>query len=141
MKAVGANISVAWPHDGNNREKGSGETLAALYKREPQGLLMLPQHATFPEGGYQFEAGIAEMQTRMEMGQFKVAAHLADWFEEQRNYHREAGLVVKAHDDLMSASRIGVMARRHGRPLPILGGKYQRRRTQAVARDVDFPLN
>lgn len=140
MKAVGANIPVAWPHDGNNREKGSGETLAAIYKRDPCGLLMLPTHATFPDGGYQFEAGIVEMQSRMEVGQFKVAAHLADWFEEQRNYHREAGVVVKVHDDLMSASRIGVMARRFGRPLPIIGGKFARRRTQANASDVDFNL-
>ena len=140
MKAYAANIPVAWPHDGNNREKGSGEALAAIYKREPQGLLMLPSHATFPDGGYNFEAGIAEMQTRMEAGQFKVAAHLADWFEEQRNYHREAGLVVKVHDDLMSASRVGIMARRFGKPLPLIGGKFQRRRTQAVAAGVDFDV-
>jgi hypothetical protein len=138
MKAVGANIPVAWPHDGNNRDKGSGEALAAIYKREPQGLLMLPSHVTFPDGGYSFEAGVSEMQTRMELGQFKVAAHLNDWFEEQRNYHRKDGMVQKVHDDLMSASRIGVMGRRFGRPLPILGGKYQRKRAQAVASDVDF---
>ena len=138
MKAIGANIPVAWPHDGNNRDKGSGEVLASIYKREPQGLLMLPTHATFPDGGYSFEGGVAEMQTRMEAGQFKVAAHLADWFEEQRNYHRKDGLVVKVHDDLMSASRIGVMARRFGKPLPIMGGAYQRKRAQSVAKDIDF---
>lgn len=139
MKAYASNIPVAWPHDGNNRDKGSGEALAAIYKREPQGLLMLPTHVTFPDGGYSFEAGIAEMQTRMEMGQFKVAAHLIEWFEEQRNYHRENGLVIKLHDDILSATRIGVMGRRFGKPLPLLGGKSApRRREQGMARGVDF---
>ena len=142
MKAYAANIPVAWPHDGNNREKGSGETLAAIYKREPNGLLMLPGHTTFPDGGYSFEGGIAEMQTRMETGQFKVAAHLNDWFEEQRNYHRENGLVVKLHDDLMSASRVGVMGRRFGKPLPLVGGvSFKRRRETAYASGVDFDLS
>ena len=44
-----------------------------------------------------------------------MAAHLVDWFEEFRTYHRKDGLIVKLRDDLMSASRIGVMMLRYAR--------------------------
>jgi len=47
---------VAWPHDGG---RGAGiltsETATAIYKK--LGLAMRPTHATFPDGGYNFEAG------------------------------------------------------------------------------------
>ena len=55
------------------------------------------------------EAGIQEMLTRMQTGRFKVFSHLEDWFEEFRLYHREKGLIVKLRDDLLSATRIGIM--------------------------------
>ena len=42
--------------------------------------------------------------------------------EEYRDYHRKDGLIVKERDDIMSATRIGVMARRFGRPV-LLGSK------------------
>jgi hypothetical protein len=54
----------------------------------------------------------------MRDGRFKVAAHLADWFDEFRGYHRKDGLIVKLNDDLMSATRIAVMARRHAKDAP-----------------------
>jgi hypothetical protein len=113
IKAVAPSVHVAWPHDGAAREAGSGEPLAALYKRE--GLKMLAGHATHAAGGYSTEAGILEMLTRMRDGRFKVAAHLADWFDEFRVYHRDKGQIVKVNDDLMSASRIAVMAHRKAR--------------------------
>lgn len=144
MKVVGAGVPVAWPHDGDSREKSSGETLATAYRK--QGLLMLPEHATWPDGGYSTEAGILEMQQRMEDGRFKVADHLADWFSEYRDYHRKDGLIVKEYDDLMSATRIGVMAIRKARAVP-LGANGGRRHAPnmvngvEMARDVDFPLS
>lgn len=101
----------AWPHDGLQHDKGSGEQLAAQYRA--QGLLMLPQRATFEDGSFGVEAGIAEMLSRMESGRFKVFAHLNDWFEEFRLYHRKDGLIVKAGDDLLSATRYAIMMRRH----------------------------
>ena len=113
IKAIAPQIPVAWPHDGAAREAGSGEALQALYKRE--GLKMLPSHATHAAGGYGTEAGILEMLTRMRDGRFKVAAHLADWFDEFRGYHRKDGMIVKLNDDLMSATRIAVMAHRKAR--------------------------
>lgn len=116
MRSIAASVPVAWPHDGAAREAGSGEPLAALYKSE--GLRMLPSHATHASGGYSTEAGILEMLSRMRDGRFKVAAHLSDWFDEFRGYHRKNGLIVKVSDDVMSATRIAVMARRHGRDAP-----------------------
>ena len=46
-------------------------------------------------------------------GKLKVAKHLGDWFEEFRLYHREDGKIVKVGDDLMSATRYGLMMLRH----------------------------
>jgi hypothetical protein len=116
MKRIAANVPVAWPHDGAAREAGSGDSLAEIYKRE--GLKMLQNHATHASGGYSTEGGVLEILTRMRDGRFKVSAHLAGWFEEFRLYHRKDGLIVKLNDDLMSATRIAVMARRHGRDAP-----------------------
>lgn len=101
----------AWPHDGLQHDKGSGEQLAAQYRG--QGLKMLPQRATFEDGSFGVEAGVADIFDRMQTGRFKVFGHLNDWFEEFRLYHRKDGLIVKLGDDLMSATRYGVMMRRH----------------------------
>ena len=49
------------------------------------------------------------MLTRMRMGKLKVFKHLNDWFEEFRLYHRKDGKVVKEGDDLMAATRYGIM--------------------------------
>lgn len=103
----------AWPHDGHQHDKGSGDQLAALYKK--QGLRMHHDHATHKAGGFGTEAGITDMLERMETGRFKVFASLGEWFEEFRLYHRKDGLIVKLRDDLMSATRIGVMMLRIAR--------------------------
>lgn len=113
MKGYGTDIPVAWPRDGTNRDAGSGTPLARFYKEE--GLKMLPGHATWPDGSISTEAGVQEMYDRMTTGRFKVARHLKDWWEEFRIYHRKDGMIVKLQDDLMSASRIGVMAKRFAR--------------------------
>jgi Terminase RNaseH-like domain len=61
------------------------------------------------------EAGLMEMLDRMQTGRFKVFRHLLDWFEEFRLYHRKDGKVFKENDDLMSATRYGVMMLRYAR--------------------------
>jgi hypothetical protein len=48
----------------------------------------------------------------MQTMRFRVFAHLEDWFEEFRLYHRKDGMVVKLTDDLMSATRYALMMRR-----------------------------
>lgn len=113
VKPWGSWLPWAWPHDGLQHDKGSGEQLAHQYKA--QGLAMLPERATFDDGTNGLEAGITEMLTRMETGRLKVFSHLNDWFEEFRLYHRKDGLIVKLGDDLMSATRYAMMMKRHAK--------------------------
>jgi len=100
----------AWPHDGLQHEKSSGEQLAKQYA--DQGLNMMPTRATFEDGTNGVEAGVMEMLDRMQTGRWKVFSHLNDWFEEFNLYHRKDGLIVKKGDDLISASRYAMMMRR-----------------------------
>lgn len=116
LKPWGTWLQWAWPHDGLIRDKGSGDALAAQYRA--QGLAMLAEHATHADGGTGVEAGVMAMLDRMQTGRLKVFAHLADWFGEFRLYHRKDGLIVKQRDDLMSATRYGVMMLRHARAKP-----------------------
>lgn len=122
IKAKGAWIPVAWPHDGLQHDKGGNcEALADQYRK--QGVKMLPEKATHPPqpgekegtGGNSVEAGLMDMLDRMQTGRLKVAAHLEDWWEEFRLFHREDGKVVKVGDDLMSATRYGIMMLRHAK--------------------------
>lgn len=110
VKPWGPWLKWAWPHDGLQHDKGSGEQLAKQYAG--QGLNMLPERATFEDGTNGLEAGVSEMLDRMQTGRLKVFAHLNDWWEEFRLYHRKDGLIVKENDDLMSATRYAMMMRR-----------------------------
>lgn len=110
VKPWGDWLKWAWPHDGLQHDKGSGIQLAQQYKA--QGLAMLPEKATFPDGSNGVEAGVAEMLDRMQTGRLKVFSHLAQWFEEFRLYHRVDGIIVKENDDLISATRYAMMMRR-----------------------------
>jgi phage terminase large subunit-like protein len=139
MKPIGINVPVAWPQDGTAREKGSGDPLATLYKA--QRLRMLPTHATWEDGSVSTEAGILEMEQRMATGRFKVASHLSDWFEEYRTYHRKDGQIVKVRDDLMSATRVAIMAKRFSKAVGLGGGLDKRRDRPTFATDVDFSFD
>jgi hypothetical protein len=121
IKSRGAKIPVAWPHDGLQHDKGSGEQLAQQYRN--QGVAMLPERAQFPdERGNGVEAGVTEMLDRMQTGRLKIAAHLSELWEEIRLYHRappahgigEAKL-VKMNDDLICAVRYGMMMLRYAK--------------------------
>ncbi len=79
---------------------------------------MLGERATFPDGSNGVEAGIMELLDRMQTGRLKVFSTLTDWFEEFRMYHRKDGLVVKERDDLMSATRYGLMMLRKAKVKP-----------------------
>jgi hypothetical protein len=112
LKPWGAWLPWSWPRDGHNQTlAGAGVALSNQYKA--QGLNMLGSHAQFPDGSVSVEAGIMDMLDRMQTGRFKVFDHLGGWFEEFRLYHRKDGQVVKLMDDLMSATRYGVMMLRH----------------------------
>src|SRR5262249_43568918 len=117
MKRIASGVPVAWPRDGTERDKNTGEPLAKSYKAH--GLKMLPDHATWEDGSVSTEAGIKEWDEREKSGRLKVAAHLADWLEERRFYHRKDGKIVKIKDDLMSATRIALMMKRFARAVPL----------------------
>lgn len=127
VKPWGDWLPWSWPHDALQHDKSSGEQMALLYKA--QGLNMLDDRATFEDGGNGVEAGVMEMLDRMQTGRWKVFAHLNDWFEEFRLYHRKDGLIVKVGDDLLSASRYAMMMRRHAvvqnKPAPKPSAKGQ----------------
>lgn len=118
VKPWGDWLPWAWPHDGLQHDKGSGQALADQYKA--QGLNMLPDKATHPPkdgelegtGGNGVEAGVLDMLDRMQTGRFMVFSNLEEWFEEFRMYHRKDGKIVKLDDDLISASRYAYMMRR-----------------------------
>lgn len=110
VKPWGAWLKWAWPHDGLQHDKGSGVQLAKQYAEN--GLNMIAERATFDDGSSGLEAGISDMLDRMQTGRLKVFSHLVDWFEEFRLYHRKDGLIVKANDDLLSATRYAIMMRR-----------------------------
>jgi phage terminase large subunit-like protein len=63
VKPWGAWLPFAWPHDGLQHDKGSGEQLKAQYAA--QGLNMLPERATFGDGTNGVEAGVMEMLDRI----------------------------------------------------------------------------
>ncbi len=109
-------IPCAWPHDGLQHDKGSGEALMAQYRAH--GLAMLPERASFPDGSAGVEAGVLEMLERMQTGRFKVFATCGGWIGELRLYHRDEGRIVKRRDDLISASRYALMMRRFAATRP-----------------------
>lgn len=123
IRPWGSWIPVAWPHDGLNTEKSTGDELRQSYS--DAGLNMLPQRATNPpdyrqdqkegEGGNSVEASILHMYERMETGRWKVFKTCRNWFDEQRIFHRKDGKLVKLRDDVLSASRYAHMMLRHAR--------------------------
>lgn len=124
IKPWGAWIPVAWPHDGLQTEKGTGDELRAKYA--DLGMNMLPDKATNPydpsqgqeegQGGNSVEASLLSMYERMEQGRWKVFKTCRAWLEERRTYHRdEKGKLVKLRDDVISASRAAHMMLRFSR--------------------------
>lgn len=116
IKPWGDWVPCAWPHDGLQHDKGSGETLRDQYKTH--GLSMLPERATFLDGSNSVEAGILDMLERMQTGRWKVFSTCGGWFQEFRLYHREDGKIVKLGDDLISASRYALMMKRFAKTKP-----------------------
>jgi hypothetical protein len=106
----------AWLRDGKRATlEGAGVPLMRQYA--DAGLDMMHEHAQFEDGGVSVEAGLMEMADRKRGGRWKVFKGQNDaWLEEYRLYHRDTdGRVVAENDDAISASRYGLMMRRHAR--------------------------
>lgn len=102
---------TAWPLDGLQTEKSSGNQQKSYYKEA--GFNMLANHATWPDGSNGVEAGLFELLDLMRKGKFKVFAGLRDWLNEFLQYHRDSkGKIVKTGDDLLDATRYAYMMRR-----------------------------
>lgn len=126
VRAWGGWQPVAWPHDGLQHDKGSGEQLKEQYRAAK--LDMLADQASHEAGGNGVEAGIFEMYERMRTDRFKVFSDCGMWFDEFRTYHRADGRIVKERDDLMAATRYAVMMRRFARVhTPFNGGQLRQR--------------
>lgn len=135
LQARGKWIPVAWPHDGEN-DTAVGPQLAKQYR--DAGCNMLPERAHYlvhndgedtPKSTVSVEAGLQDMLTRLQTGRLRVFGHLHDWFEEFRLYHRDEGKVVKLRDDLMCATRYGIMMLRHAITEPVVRAiNHQRHR-------------
>lgn len=141
MREIAPEPPVAWPHDGNFRQESNGQELHTFYrpKGAQPGLNMRFSHATMPGGGYSTSAGITEMITRMRRGKLLVSETCGRWFNEFRGYHRKNGLIVKINDDLLSATRQGVMDIRYAKPVPLGAAPFvpfqSRRPRQAAETD------
>lgn len=118
IRAIAADVPVAWPHDGEKREENKSGEFAPLYKKFD--LKMLPHHATWPDGGFSTEAAVLEIQQREEKaggpGGIQYCEDLSEFLEERRMYHRKDGLLVKERDDLLSALMKALMMKRYARP-------------------------
>jgi len=137
IRARGAWIPCAWPHDGLQHDRGAGVIHAEQYRA--QGVNMLKVRATYApahgqkegDGGYNVEPGVMDMLDRMQTGRLKVAKHLSEWFEEFRMYHRKDGKVVAEGDDAMSATRYALMMLRRAvvqapvKRIPVAGFRPQ----------------
>lgn len=132
-------IPVSWPHDGMNREKSGGKTLAQHYR--DHGVNMLSKSARYPRapgeegerGGSQpVEPIVDEVLEMMANGRFKVFSTLSDFFEEKRSYHRKDGKIVANRDDIMKAVFYALMMRRYA----VAPDSYGQRRSQAPQQSI-----
>ena len=111
-------IATVYPHDGDNREKGSGATLASQYR--DCGVKMNRKFHNLDKDKTIFvEPGIMEMNNRMKSDRFKVFSTCTPFFEEYRRYHRdEKGKRVDKDDDTLDMARYGaIMIPRYGQAL------------------------
>jgi hypothetical protein len=116
VKAWAEGVPTAWPHDGNQHEKGSAKQQKDYY--EEAGWEMLDEHSRWPDGGIGVEAGLMKLNELMMLGQFKVFDDLWEVLEEIREYHRKQtpngmSVIVKTKDDLIDARRTAFMSARY----------------------------
>ena len=130
LRPWGLDTPVAWPHDGN-RDWGEAGPIAQVYRKE--GLRMLREHSTFPEGGYSTEAAVQVVLSRMQTGRLKIFSTCTQIFSELATYHRKKGLIVKENDDLISSLYKTVMMLRFAR----VSDELQRRHAPTVEHEFD----
>lgn len=116
IAAKGKWISCVYPHDGDNREKSSGKTLAEQYRE--LGVNMWHEPVKHADGGNAVEPGVSAILNRMQTGRLKIFKNQGALLEELRMYHRKDGRIHKVDEDLADALRYGVMGIRHASTEP-----------------------
>ncbi len=120
IKPWGTWLPFAWPHDGLRQDKDpdGARPVAQMYRDE--GLNMLPEPASWSDERLEHgvEACVQGILSYMLAGRFKVFRTLTRWLREFDDYHRKDGVIVKEDDDLMDATRVAFMMRRHARLPP-----------------------
>jgi phage terminase large subunit-like protein len=109
-------IPTVYPHDGDNREKGSGKTLAELYREAGVDMSMKFRNLDKDQSNF-VEPGLVTMDERLRTDRLKVFRNCTPFIEEYRRYHRdEKGQIVKVDDDTIDAARYcSIMIPRYGR--------------------------
>jgi len=103
---------IVFPHDVDQTEKGSGQTVRRYY--EKAGIKHARDFKNI-DGSIKVEPGIFDIYERMKDGRFKVFSTCTEFWHEFRLYHRDEGKLVKVNDDVMDAMRYGaVMVGRYG---------------------------
>jgi len=103
---------IVFPHDVDQTEKGSGQTVRRYY--EKAGIKHARDFKNI-DGSIKVEPGIFDIYERMKDGRFKVFSTCTEFWHEFRLYHRDEGKLVKVNDDVMDAMRYGaVMVPRYG---------------------------
>lgn len=98
---------IVFPHDVDQREKGSGKTLREYYY--DSGLKNAIDFEN-PDGSRFVEPGIIQMQNMMLTDRFKaVRDDCLDFYRELRLFHRVDGKINPLNDDVISAVRYGTM--------------------------------
>lgn len=135
----GALVPMAWPQDGWQRKEFEGalKPTSMIYRK--YGQKVCDSHATFADGTNSTWAGLLEMRVRLADGRLKVFADQTQFLEEYREYHMKDGQIVKKRDDIMSAVRVGIMARRFARSVLFFEHSQDGRggSNVAMAKDID----
>jgi len=119
VKPWAENVPASWPGDGlQHKQQSSGEAVKLKDLYENEGFNMLPERATFEDGGDGVWVGIMELNNLMKTGRLKIVSVLFDVFEELRQYHTKTTIsgkteIVKIRDDLLDAIRYAYMMRRY----------------------------
>lgn len=113
MRGAGE-FPVAWPQDGYQREKGTGEALKDIYKK--LGLNMMPVHAQHSSGvnGESLWSSVTDITNRLQTAQLVIFDSCRMLRDEIMVYHQKDGKIEEIGDDLIAAMRYAVMQHKKG---------------------------
>lgn len=123
-------VPVAWPHDGEIRDRGSGLQLHKIYRRQHR-VNMLSKSARYQndKGGPQAQWPIIEeFRLRIEGGRFKAFRTCGHFTEEYRSYHTRNGKIVAKRDDVLKATFYALMMLRYAQS-PVAAGASRNKQT------------